>query len=175
MTGCLDAGPATKLLPALRQRVAGPILYCDDDAIYGPGWASGFLAARQAHPGAAIAASSFCVSPLGLTPRAAPGPRVAQGFAGVLVNADMFGPLPEAPCDACHSVDDIWLSAHLAAARVDIVEAPNLRALVDPFGADVAALQDAGVPGVSRKTANLDCAQKLRWQLGVWAPETGRA
>jgi hypothetical protein len=47
-----DFGPATKVLPALRdyQGQDIDILFCDDDQKYERDWAAKFLAARQEHP-----------------------------------------------------------------------------------------------------------------------------
>lgn len=55
-----DYGPATKLLPALKefQGQDVDILFCDDDLIYPPGWHGAFRAARLAHPEACIAGSA---------------------------------------------------------------------------------------------------------------------
>ncbi|WJS85050.1 glycosyltransferase family 2 protein [Paracoccus sp. TOH] len=52
-----DFGPATKILPAVRD-FAGQdceLLLCDDDRIYDRGWTARFLAARRAHPDCVIA------------------------------------------------------------------------------------------------------------------------
>lgn len=52
-----DQGPATKVLPALKE-FAGQdmnILFCDDDIYYRQGWARGFLRASSRKPGCAIA------------------------------------------------------------------------------------------------------------------------
>ncbi len=57
-----DYGPATKLLPALKE--FGPeqeILFCDDDMDYPENWAEGFLAQRRRQPEACIALCSESV------------------------------------------------------------------------------------------------------------------
>ncbi len=54
-------GPATKLLPALKE-FAGEdleILFCDDDQIYRPNMAARFLAARAKHPQSCIGSSGM--------------------------------------------------------------------------------------------------------------------
>lgn len=56
-----DYGPATKILPALRE-FAGQdveILFCDDDQIYQPYLAEAYLKARAKHPDACIGASGM--------------------------------------------------------------------------------------------------------------------
>ena len=51
-----DMGPATKILPAVRDFRGREVelLLCDDDRIYDPLWTSRFLAARRAHPDCVI-------------------------------------------------------------------------------------------------------------------------
>ena len=62
-----DLGPATKVLPAAKayrgQHVE--LLYCDDDYFYAPDWAARFLAARKAHPEAAVCAAANTVASIG--------------------------------------------------------------------------------------------------------------
>jgi hypothetical protein len=72
-----DLGPATKILHAVeRHRAADPpILYCDDDVLYAPGWARGLFEAARAHPGAAVAAAGMNLDALGLPLPAAAAPR----------------------------------------------------------------------------------------------------
>ena len=72
-----DLGPATKILHAVeRHRSADtPILYCDDDVLYGPGWARGLIEAQRAHPFAAVAAAGMNLDALGLPLPPVAGPR----------------------------------------------------------------------------------------------------
>lgn len=51
-----DFGPATKVLPTVRAHAGEDveILFCDDDQIYGPGWAQQFVDARAQVPDACI-------------------------------------------------------------------------------------------------------------------------
>ncbi|MDS1135969.1 glycosyltransferase family A protein [Nitratireductor indicus] len=51
-----DLGPATKLLPVLRdlEGQAVDVLVCDDDKLYHPGWHGRFKRAREQHPDACI-------------------------------------------------------------------------------------------------------------------------
>lgn len=60
----LDLGPATKILPAA-QEFAGQdvsLLFCDDDHIYGSGWAQSFLRVKEHHPDDVIAQGGWQVS-----------------------------------------------------------------------------------------------------------------
>lgn len=52
-----DFGPATKILPAIREFADQPVelLLCDDDRIYDRYWTARFLQARTAHPDCVIA------------------------------------------------------------------------------------------------------------------------
>ncbi len=51
-----DMGPATKILPAVRSYRDEDVtlIFCDDDKVYDPGWATRLLAAAKAHPGHTI-------------------------------------------------------------------------------------------------------------------------
>ena len=53
----LDLGPATKILPAAREFAGEDVdlLFCDDDHIYGPGWAASYGPIKARHPDAVIA------------------------------------------------------------------------------------------------------------------------
>ncbi|MEM6638019.1 MAG: hypothetical protein AAF667_19250 [Pseudomonadota bacterium] len=167
-----DLGPASKLVPVLESGLAdtGDILICDDDAIYARDWAQGFLKARKAHPIAAIAASSFPAARLGLSPPVGPDAIIVQGFAGVLVSKDSLGIEIPFPPGACKYVDDIWLSALLAANGTPIVKVGHLRTLVDPIGRAAAPLQNAAEGGPTRSQANRACATLLRKLLRIWPP-----
>ncbi|MGA1269042.1 MAG: class I tRNA ligase family protein, partial [Gemmobacter sp.] len=75
-----DLGPATKILHAVERhrRADTPILYCDDDVLYAPGWARGLIEAQRAHPFAAVAAAGMNLDALGL-----PLPRTVHGHGWV--------------------------------------------------------------------------------------------
>lgn len=51
-----DFGPATKVLPAVREyrNQDVSILFCDDDKVYDPDWAQRFVDAASQHPGCCI-------------------------------------------------------------------------------------------------------------------------
>ncbi len=51
-----DLGPATKVLPAVREYQGQDvmILFCDDDKVYDPDWAQRFAQSSKAHPGCCI-------------------------------------------------------------------------------------------------------------------------
>jgi hypothetical protein len=143
------------------------LIVCDDDMIYAPGWLAGLAAASDAGPDAAVAVSSYPLARLALAPRPGPGHRVVQGFAGVLIRPGMVQARDIAPRD--RRVDDIWLSAQLAASSTRVVTVPELRGLVRPHGAGIAALQDDRADGLTRAEANLRSATALRTELSIWA------
>lgn len=163
-----DHGPATKLVEPARRWPDGDLLICDDDCDYGPGWLAAFRSARAADPEAVIAASSFDTRRLGL----APGGAVVQGFAGVLLRPRWLGGAQ--PDAQARWVDDVWLSAQIAAARRDVRPCPSARAAVRPAGAP-AALQGATIAGLSRAELNRIVAERLARELGIWGQPRERA
>jgi hypothetical protein len=154
-----DLGPAGKLLPAARANPGADILACDDDWLYAPGWADAFRAARAAAPGAVIAGAHWPTERIGRA-----GGSVAQGFAGVMVAADLAAITPDPP-PVAWPVDDIWLSGHLAAMGLDMVPALGARALMSPL-ASPGALQDSA----DRDAANRAAAALIHQMHGVWPP-----
>lgn len=163
----VDHGPATKFTEARRAFSQDDLLIADDDCVYQPGWLNAFRSAAQDNPNAAIAAYPFESERLNLPV----GHKIVQGFAGVLVPA---GSLPDAPPpnDACW-VDDIWISAQLAARGIPIVPCPQARALVTPLFA-AAPLQSVTHAGQSRSALNHAVAKRLAKTLGIWSTPTPR-
>jgi hypothetical protein len=141
-----DAGPIAKLLPAA-WKYDGDILICDDDWLYPPGWAARFIAAREGHPDAVIAGSSWGSERIGYR-----GGTILQGFAGALVSARVARQIPHPP-EAARYVDDVWISAQLARLGVPVhtlgKAAPPAMPLDDP-----GALQSRS----DRDRANRDAA-----------------
>lgn len=140
---CADAGPATKLLPALaafdREQ---PLLVVDDDRLYPPDLVERFARAADTLPHAALGMSGWNV-PADLTDRPAttrdhlrqraPAPvkstrlrrprrvDILMGYTGYLVRPAFFehstvSDYSAAPAAAFY-VDDVWISAHCAAPR----------------------------------------------------------
>ncbi|KUF09425.1 hypothetical protein [Pseudoponticoccus marisrubri] len=160
-----DFGPATKLLPALRAYPQAEITYCDDDVIYGAGW----LDALAGPEDRVTAASGWSVRRLRRQGVDAPQVDVAQGFSGVRVSAHLFdAALFDLP-PAAQAVDDIWISGHLARARIPITLSRDARALCEPRTLDH-DLQDAEIDGLSRAQANERCAAELHARYGIWPP-----
>ncbi|PWE29450.1 hypothetical protein DDZ14_17030 [Maritimibacter sp. 55A14] len=173
-----DLGPATKALPAARH-LAGSgmrLIYCDDDWLVPPGWAARLLDAGR--PGAAVTGSGFSVTRLKRQPAhdgRDPGRTdIAQGFSGVLVDPDwLAGPGLDPPREAW-SVDDIWLSGHLARQGIPLYQTPTARDGMIPAFEGRGSLQDTVMDGRSRDAANRACAALLHRRFGIWPP-LGRA
>ena len=154
-----DIGPATKVLPlAARMAPHDPILICDDDWAYGPGWAAGFATAHAADPTVALSAQPFEAHRVGR-----PRGTIAQGFAGLLLTPRMLAPLAPPPA-RFRAVDDIWLSALLAANSVDIRALPHLRPLARPTGNEASPLQAS----TDRAALNRACAAYCGDRFGIW-------
>lgn len=151
LLGGTDHGPASKVVAAAAVFPEADLLICDDDCAYGDGWLDAFRSARQKHPDAAIAASTFDGARLGL--RA--GRSIVQGFAGALIRAEWLLPLPPAPLTY---VDDIWVSAGLAAHGVPVIPAQEARRQVSVRPAP-SALQGSMIAGRSRAELNAQAAR----------------
>jgi hypothetical protein len=149
---CADLGPASKILPARRAFPDADLIACDDDCGYAPGW----CAALCAGPGVR-AGSVFEVARLRRR-----GGVVAQGFAGLRVPPDMSLP-PDVP-EPVRWVDDLWLSAWIAARGQAIERVDPARACVTPLSAP-APLQ-AG----DRAALNAAAAAYIHGALGIWPP-----
>jgi hypothetical protein len=142
---CEDEGPATKLLPALRDFAGRPeqrILVVDDDRIYQRHLVEDFDAASALHPTAAIAGRGWVVPgdlldrpttllssllqrpPAPIACTRVRGPRavdVMQGMSGYLVRPRYFDlaaltDYRDAPPEA-RRVDDVWISGHCRVPR----------------------------------------------------------
>jgi len=158
-----DRGPATKFLGVLARHPDMDILLADDDCLYGPGWLAAFCAARATDPGAVVAASTFDSGRVGV----APGHLIVQGFAGIMFRPDRLRPDVVHPDPVAQWVDDIWLSAHIAAAGLRILPCAEARAHVTPMPAPD-PLQGAQVGGMDRAALNREAAVRLRNDLGIW-------
>ncbi|MCH2093629.1 MAG: hypothetical protein MK160_00760 [Rhodobacteraceae bacterium] len=119
---CEDHGPATKVIAARAAYPGAQIIYCDDDCVYGAGW----LDALSDVPGPVAAASIFEGQRVGL-----PGVTVAQGFAGVRVDADVA--LPTHVPNPVLFADDLYLSSCFAGQHVQITASPIARMAVRPI------------------------------------------
>jgi GT2 family glycosyltransferase len=195
-----DYGPATKILPTcetFRGRDMR-ILYCDDDRIYDPGWATRLLAASDAHPGCCIAEvgevvsltlkkafkssrlyRGFAVATLGLySSLYRRGMRaleveagcvdICKGYGGVLVRPEFFTTAAFDIPDLLWTVDDIWLSGQLALAGIPIHKASATELSHKTDLADVDALVDYVYADHRREQANAACIRYFQERHGIW-------
>lgn len=148
-----DYGPATKLLPTLKDSAPSqPILVVDDDRIYAPQLVATLEAAAKAHKGAAVALGGWIVPQdlvdrpttirsnlLQLPPAPVRSARIRKpvpvdillGFMGYLVRPEFFnlGAITDysaAPPQA-RLVDDVWISAHCRAPKLVVPGKPNFQ------------------------------------------------
>lgn len=164
----VDHGPATKMISAvqlLRGRGAR-LIYCDDDWVYGAGWAR----ALTDVPAPIVAASGFGVGRLKRQPEQTRGDvDIAQGFGGVAILPDDLDNAALIVPERGFAVDDIWLSGQYARLGLPIGLCPEARRLCEPrdlgFG-----LQDGLVFGRDRAASNLACVEELTGQFGIWRP-----
>lgn len=201
----IDYGPATKILPAIqafRNRDVR-ILYCDDDRIYDPCWASRLIEASNAHPEACITAvgevvgltlkKAFKVTPtyrllargtLGIFSTVyRSGMRaleidsgfvdICKGYGGVLVRPQFFDQTVFDIPDLLWTVDDIWLSGQLALAGVPIWKAANADDALKTDVADVDALVDYVYADHRREQANVACIGYFQETFGIWRRRPG--
>jgi len=196
----VDYGPATKVLPAVEAFRGSDtrILYCDDDRVYDPGWASRLLSASDAHPDACIAevgeavtltlkkafkatAAYRCltIATLGLFSslyrrrmRALEvgigGVDICKGYGGVLVRPGFFTAAAVDIPDLLWTVDDIWLSGQLALAGVPIRKITEIELATKTDVADVDPLVGYVYADHRREQANVACIRYFRKRYGIW-------
>lgn len=159
-----DDGPAAKVLTAsARVPPDSDLIYCDDDWLYGPGWASALLNART-RVDSVVAAAPFSVGRLKRQ-----GGSIAQGYAGVLIRAGFILPEMHNPPADAWPVDDIWLSGHFERQDLPMLRAEAARAQCTPLS-DPGRLQDNPMNGKSRAEANQACAAYMHNTYGIWPP-----
>jgi len=213
-----DLGPATKVLPAARAYRGQDIelLYCDDDYFYAPEWAGRFLAARKAHPEAAVCAGANTVVEIGRAwsadaplPRAvkapphrqqfgvqfrrlmalarkpdANGPRlslparsldrsgyadIALGLFGIALQPDFLDDVAFKIPPVLWTVDDVWISGHLARRGIPIWADKRLNLARSVLGVGVRhGLYFSVIEGADRQTADLACVDHMRATYGIW-------
>ncbi|MCB1417470.1 MAG: glycosyltransferase family 2 protein [Notoacmeibacter sp.] len=189
-----DLGPATKVLYAIGNAGALPVLYCDDDRLYPPDMADTYLAMAAARPGACVAGRAVPVRKYlmqyGFEKDAAyrlrrilsfgryrpkeirPSDRldIAAGFAGVLVQPGAFDDRVFDIPEHFWLVDDIWLSGHMALAGTAIVSPGRNLARSGRNEANEADALNAYVYQ-DRRREELDrmCIRHFQAEHGLWS------
>lgn len=174
------------------------IIYCDDDELYQPDWAETLINASNVHPNACVCVNGLTVSwienlatsrrarfrlmnalTLGVTgrrfrrarPKKRPGigrVDIAQGFGGVLVRPDFFGSAVYDIPDVLWTVDDTWLSGHLATQGVPIERVAARKMCKKAASASVSALKDYSYANYDRVEADYLCVEWYREHFGIW-------
>lgn len=178
------------------------ILYCDDDRLYHPDWAARLLAESDRYPDAAIAACAesaasmvhdafrttwtyraLRIASLGLYKRRHRAQRgalarsdglfdIAKGFGGVVVRPHFFGQAAFTIPDVLWTVDDIWLSGHLAVAGIPLRKVSNCPSFGPAAAARIDALLRRREQNHGRLRANLACIRYFQEHYGIWrAPQ----
>jgi hypothetical protein len=152
---CTDEGPATKLLPMLREEPDACLVVVDDDVVYPRDFLASLLAAHRADPSAAQGLRGVRVSPGVAFPAlhhelcsAQDAPRAVDilfGTWGYLVppgalddQVHDFADYPE----AVRWVDDVWISGHLARRGVQRIVVPTRSFPVETRASAIQALTD---------------------------------
>jgi hypothetical protein len=174
------------------------ILYCDDDRIYHPDWAANLLRGSEAHPGECIAEAgevielairrAFKASPDYRALRALtlgtfgyffrrrnrkldPGSGridIAHGYGGVLVRPEFIADAAFDIPDVLWTVDDVWLSGHLAVSGIAIRKIARNPSSDKTQVAGVSALIDYVADDHGRIAANLACIRYFQERYGIW-------
>lgn len=174
------------------------ILYCDDDRIYHPDWAANLLRNSELHPGECIAEAGEVVElavrrafkassgyrtlrvlTLGMfgyffrrkNRRLIPGSGridICHGYGGVLVRPEFFSDAAFDIPDVLWTVDDVWLSGHLAVKRIPIRKVARNVSSDKTEVADVGALIDYVSDSHGRHAANLACIRYFQTRYGIW-------
>ncbi|MFP5480665.1 MAG: glycosyltransferase family A protein [Alphaproteobacteria bacterium] len=213
----VDYGPATKVLPALREwrGQAVEILFSDDDRYFSPDWSLRFLKVRRERPGVAICATGTTVARMGgggaayaPLPRALPAPPleeqwgyqlrrlfgillnrpdrrrlalltegvgrsghvdIAEGYRGIMIRPDFLDDAVYDIPPVLWTVDDVWISGHLARRGVAIWADRRLnRSQMIRAQSDAAPLYKSVIEGADREAANLACIDYMRRTYGIW-------
>ncbi|TCL08214.1 hypothetical protein BXY66_0247 [Shimia isoporae] len=216
-----DYGPATKILPAVRDFAGGDveILFCDDDQVYPKHLARQLLKERARRPNDVVSVSGMSTYPaMDGERRSIPRPQRLrlwrttnlrwqfvrlwrraksryfgveyvqptcrltlrkgyadglEGFMGVMVRPEFFPPEVFEIPEFAWSVDDVWLSGHLARSGHKIwitggLFDPVLTPLRKPSHLDETALNQNVVGGWERDAANLETVRFFQRTYGIW-------
>lgn len=93
---------------------------------------------------------------------------IMEGCGGVLVKPGFFPKQVFDVPEKVWTVDDIWLSGMVALNNVRILGhngfLPN-----EIAGAETDALSNSTIEGLNRQQANLECAQYMQREFGIWS------
>lgn len=94
---------------------------------------------------------------------------IAEGYAGVAVRPDFFDEEAFSLPPVVWSVDDVWLSGHLARHDIPIWadQSLNLAQAIIPLSRTL-PLYAAVIEGADRQAANQACIDYMRQTYGIW-------
>jgi hypothetical protein len=174
------------------------ILYCDDDRIYDRDWASQLLAFSERYPRACIThtgevvesiARKFAATSLAFKflTYATFGIRghyhrkklreldpgigivdICKGYGGVLVRPDFFSDAAFDIPDLLWTVDDIWLSGHLAVQGIEVWKISRGERASKTEVASIESLIDYIYREHRREQANIACIRYFQEKYGIW-------
>lgn len=181
------------------------IIYCDDDEIYQPDWAQTLVSASEKYPDDCVAINGLCASSIDheffsrswqfrtlniatfdlyrqFYRRRQPWKRpgigpvdICQGFGGVLVRPKFFGPEVYEIPDVLWTVDDIWLSGHLATRGVTIRRVSDRKKCEKSNLAGVDDLTSHTYNSIGRIKADHMCVEHYRRNYGIWQRHLARS
>ncbi len=93
---------------------------------------------------------------------------IAEGCGGVLVKPDYFDEQVYDIPPVLWSVDDVWLSGHMARKGIKIWQPANFINPLLTDGSDAFALYDATLEGAGRNAANFACIEYMHDRYGIW-------
>jgi len=190
----IDLGPATKILPALREFSGQDvdILFCDDDVTYDRKWTRRFAELRKKMPRTCIVEAGKDISSINLRPPY-PLPRVVRtrrnlfrrlrrksgfmesgycdilhGVGGAMVRPDFFTDAVFDIPETLWMIDDIWLSGNLEANSTPIWLNADAPLRHERRSKRIAALYNMVHEGRGRLAANQAGIEYLRKTRGIW-------
>ncbi|MDO6590059.1 hypothetical protein DS901_01380 [Loktanella sp. D2R18] len=93
---------------------------------------------------------------------------IAEGFGAVLVKPHFFDAAAYDIPPVIWSVDDIWLSGHMARKGIAIWQGAGFADPLITGSSETSPLYKATVAGVNRVDANLACIKYMQETYGVW-------
>ncbi|KJZ18298.1 glycosyltransferase family A protein [Loktanella sp. S4079] len=93
---------------------------------------------------------------------------IAEGFGAVLVKPDFFDDLAYDIPDVLWSVDDVWLSGHMARKGIPIWQAAGFMHPEINKNSEKMPLYQAVLDGANRDEANVSCIKYMQDTYGVW-------
>ena len=191
-----DYGPATKLLPTLRA-YAGQnvnIIFCDDDRIYPKQWLSNLVANSKHFTNECITVAAGLIDQIEAYYHYVNRPKVkilaplyrkiyalkkrrpipshladiACGYGGILVRPEFFDEEVFKIRDEFYTLDDTWLSGHMARRGIKIRVATNAELPQARDIAEVSSLKDLKTGALNQNAIDVACIRYFRDTYGIW-------